>query len=523
MKTTTTTAAPTTTTTTETTTTTTERPPVTTTTTTPVTTTTVTTTTTHGYDPIIWQFGYGEVNAGSTMSMDVSIYDKRGADLPVAGATFGFEHDSGLVLEQVKGSEAYRTDIEENGQLGLYSFATKGGEGIAGEDGAVVMTLVFRAKDDCAPGKYSVKLRDLVAVDGKGNDISDKIDYIGGLVTVKKAPATTTTAAPVTTASETTSAAVSTEEVTATTAVTTVTTESVDDYDSIAWVMNSATVRAGETASVRVTVNARNGNYLPVAGASFGVPLYDGLRPVAVSQSEAYGCAVNLNAELGTCEFATEGGEGVCAEHGLTVLTLEYHADESCAPGDYETDLTDIVILDRYGNDITEKLIVVGGKITVLPAETTAETTTAPEETTTEEQTTAIPDETETETVTTEPETQTTSAAAATAQKATTTRAAAHTTAQVTATPATGGEDGGSDPGDVNEDESVDSSDASLVLSEYALAATGGEGNFSEEQRRSADLNADGAVDSSDASLILSYYAYRATGGTKSITEFLAG
>ncbi len=70
--------------------------------------------------------------------------------------------------------------------------------------------------------------------------------------------------------------------------------------------------------------------------------------------------------------------------------------------------------------------------------------------------------------------------------------------------------------GDVNDDGAVDSSDASKVLAEYALTATGNQPTFTDKQRKAGDVNEDGAVDSSDASKILAYYAEKATGGNPS-------
>ena len=66
--------------------------------------------------------------------------------------------------------------------------------------------------------------------------------------------------------------------------------------------------------------------------------------------------------------------------------------------------------------------------------------------------------------------------------------------------------------GDINADGSVDSSDASLVLAEYAKIQTGGAGEFTKTQLESADVNNDNVVDSSDASKILAYYAMVSTG-----------
>ena len=66
--------------------------------------------------------------------------------------------------------------------------------------------------------------------------------------------------------------------------------------------------------------------------------------------------------------------------------------------------------------------------------------------------------------------------------------------------------------GDVNADGSVDSSDSSLVLAEYAKIQTGGAGEFTDIQYKAADVNKDGVIDSSDASKILAYYAMVSTG-----------
>ena len=76
--------------------------------------------------------------------------------------------------------------------------------------------------------------------------------------------------------------------------------------------------------------------------------------------------------------------------------------------------------------------------------------------------------------------------------------------------------------GDVNNDGLIDSNDASLILSEYAVTSTGGERTFDDLTQKVADTNFDNLADSSDASDILSYYAYAATAeNPQSIEEFL--
>lgn len=75
--------------------------------------------------------------------------------------------------------------------------------------------------------------------------------------------------------------------------------------------------------------------------------------------------------------------------------------------------------------------------------------------------------------------------------------------------------------GDVNINGSVDALDASIILTEYALIATGHDSSLNAEQKKAADLNKDGAVDALDASLVLSYYAYTATGGKLSVEDYI--
>lgn len=61
--------------------------------------------------------------------------------------------------------------------------------------------------------------------------------------------------------------------------------------------------------------------------------------------------------------------------------------------------------------------------------------------------------------------------------------------------------------GDVNYDGSVDSSDAALILKQYAQVQSGKSGDFTDDMKTVADFNLDSNVDSSDASLILRAYA----------------
>lgn len=72
--------------------------------------------------------------------------------------------------------------------------------------------------------------------------------------------------------------------------------------------------------------------------------------------------------------------------------------------------------------------------------------------------------------------------------------------------------------GDVDGDGNVNASDASMILSEYALTSSGKTGTLSISI---ADVNGDGNINASDASYVLAYYAYTSSGGIDSIQDFI--
>lgn len=73
--------------------------------------------------------------------------------------------------------------------------------------------------------------------------------------------------------------------------------------------------------------------------------------------------------------------------------------------------------------------------------------------------------------------------------------------------------------GDVNQDNVIDASDASLVLSAYASFSSGQGYHLTQKQLDCADVNHDGNVDSSDASRILEYYANISSGKSDNLEK----
>jgi len=76
--------------------------------------------------------------------------------------------------------------------------------------------------------------------------------------------------------------------------------------------------------------------------------------------------------------------------------------------------------------------------------------------------------------------------------------------------------------GDVNLDDYVDSSDASLILAEYASQSTSQGTTFTDPQQKiNADVNGNGVVDAIDASVTLAFYDFLSSGGSGRMEDWL--
>ena len=70
----------------------------------------------------------------------------------------------------------------------------------------------------------------------------------------------------------------------------------------------------------------------------------------------------------------------------------------------------------------------------------------------------------------------------------------------------------GCTPGDVNNDGSINASDASLILIAAAKLGTGEPSGLSAKQHYAANVNSDADINASDASVVLIYAAARGAG-----------
>ena len=180
----------------------------------------------------------------------------------------------------------------------------------------------------------------------------------------------------------------------------------------------------------------------------------------------------------------------------LTSITIK---NPECVISDYSSTISDTATIYGYDNSTAQAYAEKNNRTFICldesPVVTTPIVTTTPAATTTTTTTTSIP----------------------TTTSSITTTSATTTTPIVTTPPETTE----LDLGDVDNNKNINAVDASMILAEYAILATNGKPNFTEEQMKSADVNEDGEVNAIDASLVLAYYAHISTGGTSSLKEFI--
>ena len=299
--------------------------------TTSTTTTTTVTTTAEVEVPTTAPVANGEVewkiptvNAipGETVKMDVVV--NGDSDLAVAGAQFKVTAATPVEFDKVDStSAAYKADVQNNGSTNEFAFANQKGAATAAADGAVVMSLYYKVPAD-ASGTYAVKWSDVFVSDTNGNDISSKVTLTDGAIVIS----------------------------------------AVDG--NVAWQIPKVHVKAGETATLNVTVSNPSDEKIAVAGAQFAIEAKTVVFDSVSEKSEAYKSDIVNN--KGTNEFAFgEGkGAGVAADDGANVMTLKYTVPAGTKAGTYPVSwVGDIYISDTNGSDITANVTLIDGAIIV--------------------------------------------------------------------------------------------------------------------------------------------------------------
>ncbi len=141
---------------------------------------------------------------------------------------------------------------------------------------------------------------------------------------------------------------------------------------SIIWQGETVTAAPGETVELNFIVNDPNNAQLVIGGANFAIDADGNLVLVDGNGSDAYGSGLDKNLDTKEFAFASPKGEGTAAPDGSKVITLTFEVPADAKDGDtFEIGMSNLVVSDANGNIISDKVLVIDGKIVVKAPVTT--------------------------------------------------------------------------------------------------------------------------------------------------------
>ena len=321
-------------------------------------------------DGITWDIDDVTVEPG-TKSVDLKVTVKGTSDLAIAGGQFGISAKTPITLSEIKGTP-YGAELSKNAEQNVYLFAKRTGKAEA--DGTVIMTLTFAIPEDTAAGTYAVQWKDTTVSAEKGVNVTSKVKFEDGSITIGKV--TTSTVTTVTTSSgetkPTTTTISSVDPSTSTS-----TTITIPQDKDIAWLVGSAEGYPGDEVKIKVKVYDPSNNALAISGAMFDMVAGDGVKLTGVSDKSAYGADILKSEDQIRLMFFDGKGERHSAANGSTVGELTYKINDDAKAGSIPVDIKNLSASGDKAVNIADKIFVVGGEIKVLtPTTTTTSTTT---------------------------------------------------------------------------------------------------------------------------------------------------
>ncbi|MBQ3139586.1 MAG: hypothetical protein IJB68_08795, partial [Ruminococcus sp.] len=141
---------------------------------------------------------------------------------------------------------------------------------------------------------------------------------------------------------------------------------------SIIWQGETVTAAPGEKVELSFIVNDPNNAQLVIGGANFTIDADGNLVLVNGNGSDAYGAELTQNPNTSEFAFATPKGTGTAAPDGSKVITLTFEVPADAKDGDtFEIGMSNLVVSDANGNIISDKVLVIDGKIVVKAPVTT--------------------------------------------------------------------------------------------------------------------------------------------------------
>ena len=465
---------------------------------------------------LIVEAGNTAISQGETGELRVPVSAVQNPGFSAGTVDIGWDV-SALTLTGVEFGEIVKdTGCDEIKQTGSYTVGF--GDMLAKSDIAetgLLFTLVFTVNEG-ASGELPITLSN--AVVGNAAVKRVPVSLKNGAVIIEQA---TTTTGATTTAPETTT----TKTVTSTTSPATTTAKATTTKKATSTTTSPATTTAKATTTKKVTSTTTS----PATTTAKATTTKKVTSTTTSPETTTAKATTTKKATSTTTSPATTTAKITTTKKATSTTTSPETTTAKAATTKKVTSTTTSPATTTAKATTTKKVT----STTTSPVTTTAKTTTTMKATST----TTAPATTTAKATTTTGAASTTTAPAATtvnttagpAQFTTTTAATTTvtettkvqtTTASTTTAPAVTTEPADYMLGDVNFDGTVDSSDASDVLMEYAITSTGGAPAFTALQKLVANVNFDLTIDSADASDILVYYAYTSTGGSMSSNDF---
>ena len=253
---------------------------------------------------------------GETVKMDIVVKDSA---IEVAGAQFNIKPNTTIGNGKSTSGNAYDT-IVPNDTEQYYAFGQQIGKGVKAADNAVIISMSYTVPTGTAEGVYPITWANAKIFDTNGNNITDKIKLTDGSITVT---------APVTGEAE--------------------------------WVIPKVTATPGETVKMDVIVK---NSAIEVAGAQFNIKPNSTIGNGKSTSGNAYDTIVPNDSEQ-YYAFGQQIGKGVKAADNAVIITMSYTVPTGTAAGEYPITWDNVKIFDTNGNNITDKIKLTDGSITI--------------------------------------------------------------------------------------------------------------------------------------------------------------
>ena len=272
---------------------------------------------------------------GETVTVKAYVSDADNGALAVAGAQFKIKTESPIEFKSLKEGGAYASPISFEEDVQTFLFDEQSGKGVVAADKATIMNISYTIPSNCPEGTYKVAWSDGVVSNSKSADITSKVKFVDGSITVG----------------------------------------SKTSDNKIKWTLSNEKAKKGDVVTLTAKVDNKSNIELPVGGAQFKL---EAKSPITynkkIAEGNAYGAAIkSTDADRFLFEL---DGKGKAAADGTTIFTADFKVPDNCPDGLYTVSWAETFVSDSKSNDVTKDIILVDGSITVgEPAQIKGEAT----------------------------------------------------------------------------------------------------------------------------------------------------